>query len=61
MDEVADIPEEAIDGIGKIPGHLLHPALESIMDDPSNVDAPGLKVHDDEHGVPAPGLKISGS
>ena len=51
MDEIADILEKPMDGVGEIPGHLLHPGIVGIVDNTGDVDASSLELHDDEHGV----------
>ena len=44
MDQVAGIPQEAIEGVGEVPCYLLHPPAVRLVVDPRDMNPPASSV-----------------
>ena len=52
VNEMAGGPEETVDGVSQIAGHLLHPRTARVRVDPGDVHAVGLKLDHEADDVP---------
>ena len=52
MNQLAHGPQEAVDRIGQIAGHLLHPPAIGLRVDPGDVHTAGLQLDHEEDEIP---------
>ena len=52
MNQLAHGPQEAVDRIGQIAGHLLHPPAIGLRVDPGDVHPAGLQLDHEEDEIP---------
>ena len=51
QNDVLNLAEKAVAGIGQIPGELRHPDLVRLRGDPGDLHGAGLELHDEEDAV----------